>query len=542
MNTLFTKLRKNNLFTSVSDTVIQNLIPHISELSFKAGEYIFKQGDLHERLCLVAKGKVGIEGIDTETGERLVIIRIGESDFFGELELIDGIPRSADAYALEDSEILFLDNDNFHKLIHENPVVAFNIMQQLSVRLRMTNKIALSELHIRTLDRMNRLNRMTQLVEAAKSVNSSLNLDDVLDLILKTNIRMTQADRGTLYLVDNERREIWSKLLHGEHVGEIRLPLGKGIAGFVAETGNTINIEDTYEHPAFNPEIDQRTGYHTHSMLCMPIRNRGGVIIGVIQLLNKKEGLFDRQDEEFIEGMSAHASIAIENARLAREMINNERLLAVGRVASTIIHDLKSPINTIKLYTQVLQKSSGSEEAIGIAGEVTQQADRLIKMVQEILDYTRGESKIDLKEINVGELLNALFRFINREFKEKNIVIDMDLRYDGSWLLDADKMLRVFHNIASNAADAMPGGGAFIISTEADGNTLSISFHDTGAGIPDEVKVRLFEPFFTHGKKYGTGLGMSIVKKIVEDHNGRISVESEKGKGTTFTIELPGKV
>jgi signal transduction histidine kinase/CRP-like cAMP-binding protein len=534
---IFKLLRSNKLFTSIPDDVIRSLIPAITVQRYKKGDYIFKEGESDNTLCLVAAGKVGIEAMQEE-GDELILVIIEEDDYFGELELLDGLPRSAHAVALTDCVILGIDNKTFHSFLHSNSTIGFNIMQQLSLRLRMTNKFVFSGYNRQIQAKNEQLIKLSKLIDAAKAVNSSVKLDEVLDLILTTAIYTTKADRGTLYMVDSVNNVLWSRLLHGEKVGEIRLPIGKGISGYVAETGETVNIEDTYTHPYFNPEIDQRSGYHTHSMLCMPIRDKEKGILGVIQLLNKKEGLFDREDEEFIEGMSVHASLAIENARLAENKMQNERLLAVGRMASTIIHDLKNPINSIKAYTHALQHSTGSAESIEMVQQVSEQADRLINMVQEILDFTKGITRIEKTEINLGDILMALFKFISVEYKEKNIVIDTDLQYEGVWKVDPDKMMRVFYNITSNAADAMPGGGTLKISSELVNDTLTVAFSDTGVGMSTEVKEKLFDPFFTYGKKYGTGLGLAIVRKIVEDHNGTIEVQSEEGKGTTFVLRF----
>jgi signal transduction histidine kinase len=105
--------------------------------------------------------------------------------------------------------------------------------------------------------------------------------------------------------------------------------------------------------------------------------------------------------------------------------------------------------------------------------------------------------------------------------------------------VDQDKLIRVFYNIASNARDAMPNGGSLTVRTAQDGAAVRIEFVDSGTGMPEEVKKRIFEPFMTHGKKHGTGLGMAIVKKVIDDHKGRIEIDSVEGKGTTIRMFLP---
>ncbi len=132
----------------------------------------------------------------------------------------------------------------------------------------------------------------------------------------------------------------------------IRLPIGKGLAGHVARTGEVVNITDAYSDPRFNPEIDRKSGYSTRTVLCMPMRNKNGEIIGVFQLLNKRIGHFGPEDEAFIEALSVHAAIALENARMAQEMVQNERLSAVGQMSSTILHDIRCPITTWNCVNQ----------------------------------------------------------------------------------------------------------------------------------------------------------------------------------------------
>jgi sigma-B regulation protein RsbU (phosphoserine phosphatase) len=183
--------------------------------------------------------------------------------------------------------------------------------------------------------------KSSRLVEAARNLNSTLDLDKLLDIILDMALQIVDGDRGTVYLLDDGVGELWTKVtrgLDGEGKGTIRLPLGKGIAGYVAATGDTINIPDAYMDPRFNPDFDRQTGYRTESILCTPMRNKDGHIIGVFQLLNKHRGTFTADDASFLDALSLHASLAIENARLyeqERQKIRIERDLLAAREVQT---------------------------------------------------------------------------------------------------------------------------------------------------------------------------------------------------------------
>jgi sigma-B regulation protein RsbU (phosphoserine phosphatase) len=170
------------------------------------------------------------------------------------------------------------------------------------------------------------LQRFRFLVEASKILNSTLDLGELLDIILSIATKYTTADRGSLFLVDGGKQEIWSLIAQGLEQREIRLPMGRGIAGTVAETGEIVNLADAYDDPRFDRSWDQRSGYRTGSLLCLPINDRAGKIVGVLQLLNKAEGSFDQSDVRFLQDLSVHSAIALENARLHRESMERQQM------------------------------------------------------------------------------------------------------------------------------------------------------------------------------------------------------------------------
>lgn len=178
--------------------------------------------------------------------------------------------------------------------------------------------------------------RLQAISKAALFLNSSLDLDTILRENLNYMIHVLDVDRGTIYLVDREKREIWSKIITGDGVKEIRLPFGKGLAGFVAESGEPLIIDDAYTDHRFNPENDIRSGYKTKTMMVLPMKNHSGVAIGVLQIINKKDGIFTPSDVEFATTLSSIAAVAIENAILYKHSLQAQAMKQELDIAKSI--------------------------------------------------------------------------------------------------------------------------------------------------------------------------------------------------------------
>ena len=185
------------------------------------------------------------------------------------------------------------------------------------------------------------LSRQKRLAEASYALHSSLDLEQLLSVILKVAAEGVGAERGTVFLVDAEQEQIWSLVLSGDDRLEIRLPVGKGIAGSVAETGETVRIDDAYDDPRFDRSWDEKTGYRTKQILCAPIRNRASEVIGVFQLLNRDRGNFTAGDEEYLASLSIHVSLAIENAQLHKSAVERERFDREVRLAQGVQRQLQ---------------------------------------------------------------------------------------------------------------------------------------------------------------------------------------------------------
>jgi adenylate cyclase len=194
------------------------------------------------------------------------------------------------------------------------------------------------------------------LLEVSEALGSQLGLVPLIEKILERASRLLHADRASVFLLDREKGELWSKVAQGMETAEIRFPMDRGISGHVARSGQTLNIEDAYQHPLFNREIDQQTGYRTRTILATPIRNKRDEIIGVVSVINRKQGTFTAADQRAIQNLASILAIALENSMLYEQVLARQQevstLLEVGRSLSETL-DLASLIEII------LEKASG---------------------------------------------------------------------------------------------------------------------------------------------------------------------------------------
>jgi phosphoserine phosphatase RsbU/P len=186
-------------------------------------------------------------------------------------------------------------------------------------------------------DSQRQARNLNALLRVSKALATEIRLDDLLQVIVEKAAEVMDADRATLFLYDESRDELWSKTTQRLEIKEIRLPLGVGIAGHVAKTRTAINIPDTYADARFDPDFDKETGYRTRSILCLPLIGNGDRLIGVIQVLNKKDQeVFNEADESLLGGLSAHITVALERARLIEAYVEKERMEETLKLAHEI--------------------------------------------------------------------------------------------------------------------------------------------------------------------------------------------------------------
>lgn len=229
------------------------------------------------------------------------------------------------------------------------------------------------------------------------------------------------------------------------------------------------------------------------------------------------------------------------NLELTGDKIKSERLATIGQMISSIIHDFKNPMTSIKGLVGLMGDSDfTAEERKMYSDMVIEEVDRVVGMVNELLEFSRGgRGEFRKTDVDFKDVLEKVATIYEKEFEDKGISLVKEILYEGNLLIDIEKFKRAIFNIIDNARDALLEGGQLILRSEAKEDYVELIIADNGPGMPREVREHIFEPFVTHGKIHGTGLGMAITKKIIDDHDGFITLDSVEGQGTTFTIRLP---
>ncbi|MDF1738833.1 MAG: ATP-binding protein [Verrucomicrobiales bacterium] len=227
------------------------------------------------------------------------------------------------------------------------------------------------------------------------------------------------------------------------------------------------------------------------------------------------------------------------NTHFINELIDSERLSLIGTMMGSMVHDFRNPIATITLASQYMKSNVDIEQMVTM-GELTgDAAEQMQVMIQEVLDYSKGETNLKFSPVAVPDLLEAIANQTFGNLEESGIKVVREIGYEGEIVVDRNRMIRLLINIIKNAVEAMKKGGTLTLRVHEHGGRVHIEIEDTGCGIPEDILPRIFEPFVTHGKSNGTGLGMAIVKSVVLAHQGDIQIESEQGRGTVCRIELP---
>jgi signal transduction histidine kinase len=243
--------------------------------------------------------------------------------------------------------------------------------------------------------------------------------------------------------------------------------------------------------------------------------------------------------------IATRAALAFENHLYQKELIATERMAVLGSMAGMMAHDFRGPMTVIRGYAETLMDGALSEESLKQRAEVIVAAvDRLERMTAETLDFARGGGRLARRRVDVRRLLEEMALGLELELPGLEITQRFEVPAGVRGLLDTDKLRRAVGNVAANARDAMGGRGRLYLGGRLEegaapgAEDLVLEVGDQGPGVPEEIRDRLFEPFVTRGKRRGTGLGLAVTKRFVEDHGGTIEL-LDTAPGATFRIRVP---
>jgi len=349
------RLAACSLFRDVGPAALSRLIDVVHEVSVPAGETFIEQDSTGDAFFIIASGRVQVYG-RYEGVEESPLAVLGPGQSIGEMGYFTQGRRSASARALEPVELLALHYRELPRCFELVPELATGFLRTLTERLRELNQLYhVSTQRARASERS--LKHLTDYLDLSEHLSLGTGIEALIDRVVRTASRLLGAERASLFLVDPATGDLWSKVAQGVETREIRIKKGHGLAGWVAERGQTLNIPDAYQDGRFNPETDRRTGYRTRSILCGPVHNLAGNIIGVIQVINKHdESTFTELDEQLFKAFAHQAAISVENFNLYRRLVaSHEKMAILLDVATSVTQTLALPSLIRKIVAKVTE-------------------------------------------------------------------------------------------------------------------------------------------------------------------------------------------
>lgn len=391
-----------------------------------------------------------------------------------------------------------------------------------------------------------RSTELEALRQASLRLTSHLELQPVLETILEHALHLVSADDAHIFLYDGQTltfgAALWS---NGRPETPYRAPRPDGLTYTVARSGQRMVIANVNEHPLYR---DWQWG---GAIVGIPLRI-GPRVLGVMNVAIAQPHVFDEDELRVLELLADQAAVAIENARLYQDLqqqmeklrqtqgqlVQSARMAAIGELAAGVGHELNNPLTGILGFAELtLEEMPEDSPYRHNLQRIVQEAHRARETVQRLLRFA-GQVRLQKHPCNINRLFQDTLGLLRERLRSSGVHIQEDYADLPDIAVDPGQISQVFLNLLTNAMQAMPEGGKLTIRTFQAGNEVAVAISDSGPGISDEVRAHLFEPFFSTRAK-GTGLGLSVSLGLVQEHGGRITVESQLGQGSTFTVWLP---
>lgn len=416
-----------------------------------------------------------------------------------------------------------------------------------------------------------KLGTLNEMVELAARIPR---IQDLLGLVLQSTMRAVRATVGSIMILDKDRtvlRLAASRGIPDEVVPAVEVKVGEGVAGKVVEMGEPVLVDDIASDPRFNKANDPQ--YGNGSFICMPIRV-GDRVIGVINMAKKRDGAlseslrqpFSSTDLQFLNALMTYIGYAVDNSRLLEEaqrsasqlqgvvddlkstqaqLVRGETLRAMGQLSSGMAHHLNNLFAVILGRVELLMgkvQEAPVRRSLEIIQRTAQDGAEVVRRVQR---FSRVQPVSDAVAVDLNQLVQEVVELTRPRWQDEaqlrgsRIEVAVEAGVIGAAAGEPAPLREVLMNLLLNAADAISQAGRITLKTWARDDRVYCSITDTGGGMPEEVRRRALEPFFTTKGPKATGLGLSVAYGTVQRYGGTLTVESAEGQGTTVEVSLP---
>lgn len=421
-----------------------------------------------------------------------------------------------------------------------------------------SNAIRLDEwsLMAQPADTMSKIERLERLLEISRTLSATHDLPQLLQLIISEACQLTHSEVASILLFDSKSGRLRFEAAPGTHASELRevsVPLDRSVAGWIFTNARPMVIQDAEQDSRIFRPIDQKLGFHTRSILGVPlvVKNKP---IGVLEAVNKSGGgHYTEDDLEVLETLAAQAASAIETARLLINIQDtNQELQRLDRMKSDFIaiasHELRTPLGLILGHSTFLKEfiPPKHQEQMEVIIRSAMRLKSIIEDMSTISHNEQGQSRLRREPFSMSQLVEQTVEDFREQAREKMLEIGFDVPEGNPLIVDGDrdKLAVALSNLVKNAILFTDPGGQVGVKAEGDQDMVKVFVVDTGIGIPPADIERIFDRFYqveSHltRKHGGMGLGLSIAKAMVEMHQGQIWCESKEGTGSLFCFMIP---
>jgi signal transduction histidine kinase len=407
------------------------------------------------------------------------------------------------------------------------------------------------------LDQDLELHRLQTLLDAARLLNSTLDLKEVTQIILDVVRAEIPVERMSVFVVDRARNTLRSLVAQGVEDFEISLPIGAGVAGAVASTGEVLDIPDAYSDPRFESRFDQKLQFHTKDLFALPVYNRQGDIVGVLQLLNRLRPI-THDDREFLLGISVYIGLALQNAwshsqgreqdRFKEELVTlrdrlaeAEQLSLTSELLQQVLHEIANPLSIAIGYTELARNINPLQDNVrSYLEKIAHGLDRTATAARRFRQFTQHH-KHQQAPLSLGDVLRQISDLRAQEWSQRNIEASLFLQTAPAVLANERQIQLVILNLLKTAEQGLlqlADRRELRMELSASGRDVRIEIYDSGPTRMFQVQPRLSESPFASEAEGSASLDFAVVSSIVEQHKGRVLAKDDH-HGNCVVIELP---